>query len=111
MLLEQRTNCPTIHSSVTLCARRPHSSPLASIKHPELQSRHVRGATHDPAKRVDLTNDGPFCHAADRRVAGHLTNTLERARYETDARTHTRCRDGGFGSGVARPDDKDIEVF
>jgi hypothetical protein len=86
MLLDKSAGRPSIKAAIALRPRRPHSGTLAAIQHPELKSRHVRGAAHDATECVDFADDRAFRDAADSWIARHLPDTLERARYESDAR-------------------------
>ena len=101
MLLEQRANRATVQPAIALRARRPHRRALAAVQHPELQRREIGRAAHDSAERVDLADDGALGDAADRRIARHLADRLERARDDRDARARRarprrplRCRRG-----------------
>jgi len=76
-----------------------------------LERREIRGAAHDPTKGVDFTDYCSLRNAPDRRVARHLTDALECARYEADSGTETRGCYRRFGSGMACTNDKDIEVI
>ena len=66
-------------------------------------------AAHDAAERVDFAHDRALGDAADRRIARHLADRLERARDDRDARAGARRGDGGLGAGVSRADDDDVE--
>ena len=54
MLLDESADRPSIEPAIALRPRRPHSGTLAAVQHPELKSRHIRGATHDATECVDL---------------------------------------------------------
>src|SRR5579862_3054118 len=107
---QQRTDGSPVQAAVALRARRPHSGPLAPIEHTELQCRQIRCTTHDSTQRVDLAHDGPFGNAADGRVAGHLPDGLERARYESHASADTSGRHSRFGAGVTGADYQNVKL-
>ena len=86
VLLEQRANGAPIQAAIALGAGRPDRGPLAAVQHAELQRGEVGRAPHDSAERIDFANDGSFRHSADRRIARHLADRLERARDDGDAR-------------------------
>ena len=110
VLLDERANGATVQPAIALRARRPHGGSFAAIEHAELQRREIGRARHDSAQRVDLARDSAFRDAADRRIARHLADRLERAGDETDARAKTRCGYGCLGAGVAGADDDDVEL-
>lgn len=110
MALEERPHRSPVHAAIALRARRPHGGALPPIQHPELERGHVRGASHETAERVDLSNDRTFSHPANGWVAGHLPNALERARYEADGRTDTSGGDRCFGARVTSAHDNDVEL-
>jgi hypothetical protein len=107
---EEAADRAPVHPSVTLRTRRPDSRPLPSIQHPELDRRQVRCSAHYPAKRINFTRDGAFCHATDGGVARHLPYSFERAGDEPDPRSGPGGSDGSFSPRVAATDHQNIEV-
>src|SRR5438477_352012 len=59
---------------VRLGAGRVHRWTFCAIEHAELNAAGVGHLAHLAAESVDLTNDLPLGHAADRGVAAHLGN-------------------------------------
>ena len=80
LLLEQRSDRAPVEPAVALRARRPHRRALAAIQHAELKHGEIGRAAHDAAERIDFAHDGALGDAADRRIARHLPDRLERAR-------------------------------
>ena len=110
VLLEERPHRAPVESAIALRARRPHGGPLAAIEHPELERREVRRASHDAAERVDLARDGALRDPADRRIAGHLADRLERRGEEDHPRAEPRRGDRGLDARMTAADDDDIRV-
>ena len=65
---------------------------------------------HRAAQGVDLADDLPLGHAADRRVAAHLADRVAVDRQQRGAQAHPRGGQRGFQPGVAGPDDHHIEI-
>ena len=108
--LEQRANGAAVQPAITLRARRPDRWSFAAIQHAELQRREVRRAAHDSAEGVYFANDRSFRYSANRGIARHLSDRLERARDDRNARSDARGRDRRLGAGMPRTDDDDIEL-
>src|SRR5688500_2158549 len=51
VLFHQRSNRPSVQSSVALGTRRPHCRALAAVEHPELKCGQIGCAAHDAAER------------------------------------------------------------
>src|SRR5215204_4728698 len=111
MLLEESTHRPTVQAAVALRARSPHGRSLASIEHAELQRCHVGCTAHDSAERVYFPDDRSFGDAPNRGIARHLTNALERARYESHASADASSSHGGLSTGVAGTDDDYVKLL
>ena len=108
-LLDQRPHGASVETAVALRAWRPDCGPLAPVQHAELHHGEIRRAPHDAAERIDLAHDGALGHAADRGVAGHLADALERTRDERDARAEPRRRDRGLRPRVPTTDYENVE--
>src|SRR2546429_6858662 len=76
-LFEEIADRASIERAVALGARSPNSGTLGAIQHPELDRGAIGSAAHQTAHRVDFADDGTLRNAADRGIAGHLTNCLE----------------------------------
>ena len=55
--------------AVDLRARTLDGRALAPVQHAKMNAGRVGAARHQPAKRVDLTDELPLAEAADRRIA------------------------------------------
>ena len=108
--LEQHTHRAAIQSAVALRPWRPNCRSLAPVQHPELHHRKIGGAPHDTAECVHLPNHRALRDAADRRIARHLPDCLERTRHDGDARPQPGGANSCFGAGMARSDDDDVEI-
>ena len=70
----------------------------------------VRRGGHRPAERVDLLDQMAFADPADRWIAAHLAERLDRVRQQQRRRTHPRRGERSLGAGVAATDDDDVEM-
>jgi hypothetical protein len=110
MLLYQLPDRAAVQTAIALRPRGPNRRALAPVQHPELQRGQVCRAPHDPAERIHLPDDGAFRDAANGGIARHLTNGLEGAGDQPNARAAARRGNSGFGPGVASPYDEDVEL-
>jgi hypothetical protein len=85
-----------------------HGRPLAAVQQPELQPGRVDRSPHCAAERIDLADNLPLAHSADRRIAAHLADGIQAGGQQRGFCSHPRSRQSGFGSGVSRSDDNDI---
>lgn len=95
---------------VRLSTRAVHRGAFAAVKHPKLDSGCVDRFAHQAAQCVDFANDLAFCHAADRWVAGHLSDRIQVGRQQGGFRTQACCSGGGFRSRVTGSDNDNIVV-
>jgi hypothetical protein len=109
VLFEKRSDRTSVEAAVTLPAWSPDSWPLAAVKHAELHHGEVGSPSHDSSERIDLADHGALCNAANRRIARHLPDRLERARNQPNTRSETRSSDRCFSAGMAGTDDYDVE--
>jgi hypothetical protein len=110
MTVEFRANPCGVAPLVGLCARRPHRRAPAAVQQFELNARRVDGEAHQAPERVNLTDEMPFCGAANRGIAGHLRDGVLRERANADAAAHLRRGPRRFHPGMAGADYKDIEI-
>jgi hypothetical protein len=109
LLFEKRSDRAPIESTVALCPRGPHSWAFAAVEHPELNHGEVGSSSHDSSEGIDLSDHGPLCNAADRGIARHLPDCLERARNQPHTSSEAGGSNGCFGTGMTGADDYDIE--
>src|SRR2546427_11929924 len=64
----------------------------------------------NPPPRDTLRHTSPLPTPADRRIARHLTDSVEVGSDQQCARAEPGAHDGGFGAGVAGADDEDVVV-
>ena len=69
---------------VGLRARRPDRRAAAAIEQLELNAGGVDGATHQPAQRINLTNQMTLGGAANRWVTRHVRDGVSRQRAQPD---------------------------
>jgi hypothetical protein len=74
-----------------------------------LERRKICRPGHNATESVDLAHHSTFRHPADRRIAGHLADGLERARNEANRGSEACRRDGCLGAGMARTDDNNVK--
>ena len=95
---------------VALGAGAVHRRPLAAVEQAELDGRGVGEHAHRAAQGVDLADDLPLGHAADRRVAAHLADGVAVDRQQRGPQPHPRRGQRGLEPGVAGADDDDVEI-
>ena len=98
-----------IELSVRLRPRTLDSRSLGAVEHAELDARLVDHAPHQTVERIDLAHEMPFAQTADRRIAGHLADSLELMRNERRARAHAGGRSGRLAPGVPASHNNDVE--
>jgi hypothetical protein len=76
-----------------------------------LDARQVGGSPHNTAKRVDLSDDGPFGNSTDGRIARHLAYCFEILGQQEGSSTAAGSEGGGLRSCVAAADDDDVVAF
>ena len=85
--------------------------PFGGIKHPPLDRGGIGVDPHDPAQGINFTDHVAFAESANRRVAGHLADRVEvLGQHRHLAAKPRRCQ-GGFHTGMTRPDHQDIISF
>jgi hypothetical protein len=107
-VLEPRPHRLAVAALVGLGPRRAYRRALRRVEPPELDAGGVDDLGHRPAERVDLLDQVALGHAADRRVARHLRDQLERAGQDQRARADPRRRQRGLAAGVAGADDDHV---
>src|ERR1700675_2979344 len=78
VLLEKRSDSASVEPAVTLSARGPDSGALAAVEHAELNHGQVGRPPHDSSERINLADHGSLCDTANRRIARHLSDRLQR---------------------------------
>src|SRR2546423_5629859 len=109
-LFEEIADRASIERAVALGARSPNSGTLRAIQHPELDPGAIGIAAHQTAHRIDFAHDGTLRNAADRGIAGHLTNRVQHRREEKRSGTQPRCHRCCFSTGVTTTDDDYVIV-
>ena len=71
--------------------------------------RGVGEHAHHAAERVDLADDLPLGHSADRRIAAHLADGVAVHRQQRGAQAHPRRGQGRLEPGMPRAHHDDIE--
>src|SRR6185436_3689725 len=94
---------------VLLRSRRPDRGATATIQELELDSGAVRHAPHETAKRIDLSHQMALGESADRRIAGHVGDRIERHRDETDTDPESGRDRRGLAAGMACTDHQEWE--
>jgi hypothetical protein len=102
-------NRSTVERAVCLEARPLHCRPLAAIQHPPMDCSPVGRPRHQTVENVQLTDEVPLANAADRRIAGHLSDILRTEGHETDARASSSGSGRSLTASMARANDKDVE--
>ena len=79
-MMQNMNGARAIKVSVGLRAQRANGGTLSCVEHPELNARGVDHLRHLTAERIDLADEMTLRNSADRRIAGHLADTLQIAR-------------------------------
>jgi hypothetical protein len=98
-----------VASLVRLRTRRPHRGASAAIEQLELYSCGVDRHSHEPAKRIDLSDEMAFGGASDSGIAGHVRDRLARQRAKTNVTPESRCRVRRLDASVTSADYDDVE--
>ncbi len=101
--LEDRLHPMLVGILVRLGADRLDRLPLRGVEHAKLDTSGVGYPPHLAAEGVDLAHQVALANAADRRVARHQGDGVEREGEAGGARPHARRRQGRLATGVARP--------
>jgi hypothetical protein len=81
-----------------------------SIEHSELKRRKIGGARHDSAQRVHFPRNGTLGDSADRRIARHLADGLERTGDQPHTCAESCGCDSRFSASVTGAHDDDVEL-
>ena len=111
LVLEAAPNRRLVEQAIGLRPGRPHRRALGAVQDPELDAGLVGRRRHRAAQGIDLLDQMPLADAADRRVAAHLPERLDRMRQQQRRRAHARGSERRLGAGMAAADDDDVEVF
>ncbi len=107
-VLEPGPHRLAVAALVGLGPGRAHRRALRRVEPAELDAGGVDDLGHRAAERVDLLDQVALGHAADRRVARHLRDQLERAGQDQRARAQPRGGQRGLAAGVAGADDDHV---
>ena len=107
-IFKRRLHDAAVGSAVVLGARRKNRRPFAAVEHTELNGRAVGRPAHLAAQRVNFAYQLPFCRAADRRVARHISYGVQAGTQAQNPRTHARGGQGRLDAGMAGADDGNI---
>ena len=99
------THVIAIQIHVRLCARTPDGRTFGTVENSELQTGRVDCRAHFAAESVDLFDEVPLGSAANRRIAGHLTDAVQTHRKQTCLAAHARTCQSSLNSGVTTTDD------
>jgi hypothetical protein len=96
---------------VALSTRSPDRWTFLGVQHPELESSHVRGFAHLATQRVYLAGEMSLSQAANRRVAGHLSDGIRINGKQKSLTPHPGGGQGGFDAGMAGANNNHIILF
>ena len=111
LLIQLRADRAAVQRPVALRTGGAHRRALAGVQGTELDAGGVRGAGHGAAQRIDLAGQVALADAADRRIAGHLTQRFHVLGEQQRAPPHAGAGQRGFGAGVAAADDDDFKIL
>ena len=98
---------PMVFLPIRLHALGSNRRALAEVQRSRLQRDLIGRVPHLAAERVNLVNQMPLRRPADRGVAGHVGNAVERQREQHGVNAHPRACERGFNAGMSRPDHGD----
>src|SRR5690606_9876685 len=84
---------------------------LAAVEHAELDAPAVGCPGHGAAQRIDLLDQVALADAADGRVAGHLTESLDVVGKQQSTHAHASRSQCGFCAAVTAADHNDVILF
>ncbi len=105
---QSRLHRAAIELAVGLGARAAHCRALALVQHAELDAGDIGHAAHDAIQRIDLADQMPLAHPANRRIAGHLADGFELVGQKQRACTHARGRRRRLAARMPPSDDNDV---
>src|ERR1039458_5313363 len=101
LIFQTCTDRLLVQQAVGLSAGSAHRGALARIEYAELDASLIRGDRHGSAQRVDFLDQVAFTDAADRRIAGHLSQGLNIMREQQGLATGPGGGQRGLGPGVS----------
>ncbi len=88
-----------------------HRRPLGPIENPVLNPGGVDRLPHQPAQRIDLTHELPLAHAANRRVAAHLADSVAVGRQQTGSRSEPSRGSRCLNTSMTAADHQHIKII
>ena len=98
----------TIRRLIGLRAPGANRGTLARVKKPELDSSLINRQAHLAAQRIHLAHQVALADAADRGIAGHLSDVVEIERQYQGLGAHPRRGERGLDPGVPGADHDDV---
>jgi hypothetical protein len=111
MRLDQDAYGSPVQASITLSPGCPDRRTLTAIEHPELKRCEVRGSAHDAAKSVHLADHRSFRNPADRRIARHLPDRLERTCNDAYRRPQPGRSHRSLSAGMPGTHDENVKLL
>ena len=106
--LEESFPNSLVAGSVGLGAADLHRRALARVEHPDVDHRFVGGAGHRAAERVDLADELRLARPADRWIARHRSDLVERHRDQGGRSAELGGGQRRLAAGVTGSDDDDV---
>ena len=97
-----------VANAVCLYPQAVDSRPFAAVQHTALEKAGISSLSHFAAQSVNLPHQMPFCRAADRRVAGHVGDLIQRYGKQHCAAAKAGRSQGGFYTGMTGTDHSDV---
>ena len=101
---EHRLHITVVFGFVRLPSQRADGGAFAGVEHTDLQKIGVRGDAHLTAERVYLADEVTLGGAADRGVARHKSDRVQRQRDDEGLVSGAREGEARLNSGVSRTD-------
>jgi hypothetical protein len=110
LVFQTTTDGLPIKDPIRLRARGPDRWAFARIEDAELDAGLVGRCCHRTAERIDLLDQMSLANAADRWIAGHLTQRFEAMGQQERGRTHTGGGKRSLGTRMPSAHDQHIKM-
>ena len=100
-----------VETFVLLCPKRLHGGTLAGVEGADLECGAIGGASHFATECFDFGDNMALARSPDRRIAGHVADTVEIwGDHEGSATRPAGCQ-GGFAPGVSCPNHHHVKAL
>ena len=111
MRLYASAHLSPIELTINLCARCMYCRTFRAIQNAELNPCSICYLSHSSAQSIQLFDEVPLAYAADRRITGKLSNSVEIMRNKKSLSPHACSSKSGFRARMPATDDDDLVAF